>query len=370
MKARVGFIVDNQVPALRFDALRQLGPLSLLRGANSTTGMGVMRFGWVAEKVNCRPEWGLEYELYRPGRRYDLLVFLKSFGPQSLRLAQRQRARDGAAVFEVNVNYFDAQGTFYYDGMQPTATQIENATRMGNTCDGVIAASSALRDICRPLNPRVEWIPDNVNMELVPEHTPWRPAGDVLPLLWCGQSLKLFELLAIEDALRAFRKRIKLVLVTNSQSVLTTWYEPYRERFSRLLIDVPHEIVPYESIPQLLELYSRGGVMISPRFMDNSYNLGHTEWKLTLGMACGRVALGSPIQSYLDLAQRSGDRGIRICDTPADWERAFDLLLGGTLDWPAEEYAARHVVTEYYSTSVVAAAHAKYIRNILESKVS
>lgn len=208
MNARIGFVVDDRLPSLRLRTLRELGPLSLVRGANSGTGMGVMRFGWIADEVNRHPDLGLRYELYRPGRRYDVLVFVKSFGPESLRLAERQRKEGLATVFDINVNYFRSQGTFYYEGMQPTQEQVDNAKQMASGCDGVIAASSALHELVRPLNPRTEWIPDNVNMSLVPDHAPWRPTGSLLPLLSCGQSLKLFELLAIEDVLRADRKSV------------------------------------------------------------------------------------------------------------------------------------------------------------------
>ena len=117
-----------------------------------------------------------------------------------------------------------------------------------------------------------------------------------------------------------------------------------------MLAQVPHEFVTFRSIPELLARYAAGGVLISPRFLDNSYNLGHTEWKITLGMACGRLAFCSPVPSYADVAARSGGRGLRICANDAEWDAALD---------------ARATVEQHYSTPVVAAQHAELLSRLL-----
>ena len=111
-------------------------------------------------------------------------------------------------------------------------------------------------------------------------------------------------------------------------------------------------------------MYSHGGVFISPRFLDNTYNLGHTEWKITLPMACGRVALGSALPSYLDVAERSAGHGLRICREAAHWRESLDAILSGGFDFESEENAAREVVERHYSTPVVATSHVQFIKEI------
>jgi hypothetical protein len=85
-------------------------------------------------------------------------------------------------------------------------------------------------------------------------------------------------------------------------------------------------------------------------------------------MACGRTAFGSPLPSYRDVAARSGGAGLRLCDTDYDWNTALDAVLSGRIDFAAEEPAARSVVEKHYSTPVVAAEHAQFIREICATR--
>jgi hypothetical protein len=365
----VGFIVDGLLPFFSRKSLARLGPLSVFKGGRSATAMGLMRFGWIADAVNNRPGSGVRYELYRPFRRYDALVFTKSMDRACLELARRQRKGGGIAVFDVNVNYFEAGGTYYYEGMQPTNEQRANAIAMAKECSGTIAASLAIEEAagCSAL---ATCIPDNVDLRISPKAASWsvEPAGRRLRLLWSGQALKLFDLLAIEDVLRAFRENTELVLVTNDLSALERVYEPHRSRLKKLLADLHCTVIRYESIPRLMEVYGAGGVMISPRFLDSAYNRGHPEGKITLGMACGRVAVCSPLRSYREVARLSGGVGVRICDDSGGWSAVLDSMLGGRFDWAHEQASACKVVSDHYSSAVVAEKHAEFITQLMEAR--
>lgn len=322
-----------------------------------------MRYRWIAQHLRQHPG-GARYRLYRPTGSYDVVVFLKSMSTACQRLAEALRRRGTRVIFDVNVDYFTAAaGRFYYRGMAPTEAQAANARRMAELSDALIADSSHLAAVCARHHRDVRWIPDNVDMRLAPAYRRWK-AGAKLDLLWSGEAVKLFELLSIENVLRAFSTRIHLVLVTNDLAALERWHEPYRSRFHDLLAAVAHTIVPFESIGSLLKIYGRGGVFISPRFLDNTYNWGHTEWKITLPMACGRVALGSPLPSYRDVAARSVGGGLRICEDDAQWMAAFDAVLSGNFGFEAEEAAAREVVVKFYSTPIVAASHHEYVAEV------
>jgi hypothetical protein len=352
----VGWIIDNQ-----FGLSRIFRPQNVNVG-----GISLVRYNWITSQVNSTPEYKLKYELYRPWKKYDALIFLKSMGTEAIELIEKFHRKGSPVLFDANVNYYQIEGREYYQGMLPTENQKLKAVEITSIVDGVIADSDFLKNICGQYNANVCWIPDNVRMDLLPPYDPWIMKEKRLPLLWSGEAIKLFELLSIEDLLKKFSTRIELILVTNDLSGLDRWHIGYKERFESLMKSVPHQIIPFQSIEQLFQVYSRGGVIISPRFLDNSYNLGHTEWKITLGMGCCRLALCSPVPSYTIVADRSGGKGIRICKTMEDWEKNFQEFFSGNFEWEEEEFQARQVVERYYSTKVVARTHADFINNILK----
>ena len=141
-------------------------------------------------------------------------------------------------------------------------------------------------------------------------------------------------------------------------------------RLLRLLEALPHTVHRFESVADLQQKYSAGGLIISPRFLDHPYNPGHSEWKLTLGMACGLPALGSPVPSYLDVAERAAPGAIRVCETLDDWEAGLRQCLAGDWPWAAARVAARRVVEEHYSTPVVSGMHLEFVRKCLADKDS
>jgi hypothetical protein len=331
-------------------------------------GISLTRYNWITARINATPEYQLKYELYRFWKRYDALLFLKSMGPKSMDLIDAYQGNGRPIFFDANVNYYQIQGREYFRGMLPTDRQREEAILITAAADGVIADSEFLKKVCDPYNPRVCWVPDNVCFDLVPLFQPWTFPGDKLPLLWSGEAVKLFEILAVEDVFRKFSRRIELVLVTNDLAAWERWAPDTKARFQALLRVIPHQIIPYQSIEHLFQVYSRGGVIISPRFLDNSYNWGHTEWKIALGMACGRMALASPVPSYTTVAERAGGKGIRICHTAADWERNLAELLDPNFDWEPEEIQARQVVEKYYATEKVAKTHAAFVNKIVKGK--
>jgi hypothetical protein len=322
----------------------------------------------MASQVNSTPKCHLHYEIYRPWKKYNALIFLKAMGDRSLSLVKKYKALGRPVFFDANVNYYQIEGKEYYKGMLPSVRQREDAVKITEAVDGVIADSEFIKNICEKYNSISCWIPDNVRLDLVPAYRPWKFDSERLPLLWSGEALKLFEILSIEDILIKYSSKIELVLITNDLSALERWYADYKDRFLSLLKLVPYRIIPYQSIEQLFQIYSGGGVLISPRFLDNSYNFGHTEWKITLGMACGRMALCSPVPSYCKVEERANGVGIRICRQADDWERSLDEIFTGALDWEKEGNAACNVVEKYYSTPVVAVQHAEYVLNNVNQK--
>ncbi|MEI9897649.1 MAG: hypothetical protein WDN28_28265 [Chthoniobacter sp.] len=196
-------------------------------------------------------------------------------------------------------------------------------------------------------------------MRQVPARRSWK-IGAKLDLLWSGEAVKLFELLRIETVLRKFSSRLRTgpgdEQSHRARPVVRAMEEPLRRAACRHRAH-DHSIRIRRRAPA--DLRPWGGIFISPRFLDNSYNWGHTEWKITLPMACGRIALGSPLPSYRDVAERSGGRGLRLCESDEDWEAALEAVLSGRIDLRPRKRRPEQWWRSHYSTPVVAAAHAK-----------
>ncbi len=353
--SRIGWVIGDQLERRSWFPRE-----SLFNG-----GTPLVRYRWMVEWLRLSGSTAPTHEVYRPWRRYDALIFLKSMGEAAVRLAERYRERKRPVLFDANVAYYDTTGNAYYRDMLPTPLQQRQAIAMTAGVDAVIADSSYIAGHCRRYNPRVEWIPDSVRMDLVPDYRPTVYRQGRLRLLWSGQIFKLVDLLAIEGVLRKFAARIELVVVSNDRSGLSRILDAYRGRLQGLLGSLEVRFIDYRDPLQLFDVYGGGGVLISPRFLDSAYNLGHTEWKITLGMACGRCVLCSPVPSYVDV-ERLAEGGIRVCADDGQWESALEESLCGRFDREAEEHAARAVVAQHYATAAVAARHARFVAQVMD----
>lgn len=367
---RIGFVINGRLPEWKA-MKRGMKPHHLLLGwPDYSSPMHFMRHGWVADAVNRDPEIGLRYELFKPWRRYDAVVFLKSMEAGCAEHAERLKERGVKVIFEANVDYYTEGGA---DGLaahlKPTPSQREMAIMMTTLADSVIASSRNLAGICSKWNQRVSWVPDHIPERMIPVSGCHPNNGFVLPVWWSGMADKISDLLATGEALRSIGKGIHLHLVTGDLSqAMSSLDESMVDGIKSVLSSVPHTVYRFKSVRHLLDLYaSVGGVIISPRFLDSPYNRSHTEWKITLGMACGLPAIASPQPSYLDVRDRSADQtAVTICTSPGEWAAAFETARRNEWRNRASE-AACSVVREHYVTEVVAPRHAEAVRNVLTS---
>lgn len=349
---RIGWVVTDQLESMPYWPRIDTG----------VGGIVLARMHWIARRVNARFESGLLHEIYKPWRAYDALIFLKSIGQRANRLARKYLARGKPIIFDININYFLREGVEHYQGMFPNQTQQADAILLAQISSGVIADSEYICKQSQSYNNNVVWIPDSVEMDSVPalRH---RPEERKLRLVWSGDAVKLFEFLVIETTLRRYSSYLKLVLVTSDMSVMSRWPEEQVKRIEKLFGELDVTIYPYKGIEDLFEKYCGADVVISPRFLDNSYNLGHTEWKLTLGMACGCVAVASSVPSYQTVQSRSISEEIILCSGDDQWCSAFDYLLGNRPMMDVRQ-DARSLVDKYYSSRVISSAHSAFLNNL------
>ena len=332
-RIRVGWAVRASLTTPRL-GFRSLSPAVAMRVAN------------IARWID-RNDAAFRNELYRPDRRYDVVVFVKTMDEPTREEAERIRGYGGSVVFDANVNYYEVWGEYDIPDTKPTPEQQRDATQMTQLADRVVADSSYLLEVVRRLNPRSAWIPDNVDTRLF--HGPARGGGGRVRLVWSGMAQKARPLLMIVDVLADLRDA-ELVIVSNR--------EP--EILPDLLQAIPCSFVEF-SLRRYARILRGCDVIISPKRLVNGYELGHTEWKITLGMAVGLPAVASPQRSYVEAIEHLGG-GIVAEDEPA-WRDAFERLRDRSVRIEVGE-RARRTVEERYSTPVVARRYLDLIRSL------
>ena len=307
-----------------------------------------MRVGNVARWMNAN-QGDLVNELYDPDRPYDIVVFQKMMDGRSQAEAEKIRASGGKVVFDANVNYYAIWGDYFVPGTQPTEQQQRDAIRMTTGADWVVADSSYLGDVIRPLNERVTVVPDNVDTTVYREIRAHRAASPVR-LAWSGISKKAVHLLSVADALAALSDA-ELVLVVDATPACL----PELQRVIRC------RIVPF-SDRRYASTLAACDVMLSPKRLINGYEMAHTEYKITLGMSIGLPAVASPQQSYKEAIGHLG--GGLIADTPDEWRDALVEVVSSPALRNELGARARQTVHERYATPVIAARYLALLRQL------
>src|SRR5437763_1558397 len=198
-----------------------------------------MRVANVARWLNRSSR--IRNELYRPGRRYDVVVFAKAMDDRAQGEAERVRASGGRVVFDANVNYYEIWGEYDVPRTKPTEEQRHDAETMTRRADAVVADSTYILAIVRRFNERAAWIPDNVDLDVFrprPSHE-----GRGLRLVWSGRAQKARPLTLLREPLTALAD-VELVVVSDARppeldelsAVVPVTYEPFSlRRYARIL---------------------------------------------------------------------------------------------------------------------------------------
>jgi glycosyltransferase involved in cell wall biosynthesis len=305
-----------------------------------------MRVANVARWIN-RNDRPVRNELYRPDNHYDIVVFVKAMDERTRAEAERVQGYGGKVVFDANVNYYEIWGEYDVPETMPTEEQRRDATEMTQKADWVVADSSYLLEVVSKLNHRASWIPDNVDTRLF--RPARRRATADFGVVWSGMANKARPLLDIREPLAA--ADAKLVVVSNEQPAELD--ELRRAIPTRFVLFSPRR---YARVLRALD------VIVSPKRLVNGYELGHTEWKITLGMAAGLPAVASPQQSYREAIEYRG--GGIVADGQAAWREAL-LRLRDEIAYRRDlGDRARKTVQERYATPVVARQYLELFRKL------
>jgi glycosyltransferase involved in cell wall biosynthesis len=308
-----------------------------------------MRIANTAYWINAHSD-RIVNELYDPARRYDVVVVFKAMQGWYLEEAERAQDRGARVVFDANVNYYERWGDYEIARTEPTPEQQRDAVALTGLADHVVADSTYLRAVVEPINGRVTWIPDNVDLRVYRRGRPRRSTGSPLRLVWSGVAQKAAHLLEAADAFASV-PGIELTLVADRPP----------EAMAELAGALPCRFVRFGDRRYAAEL-RRSDVIVSPKRLTNAYEVAHTEYKITLGMGVGLPAVASPQQSYVEAIGHAG--GGIVAGSVDEWRDALERLRDDEKLRLDLGERARRTVEEIYATPVVSARYLRLLEEL------
>ncbi|MEM7033810.1 MAG: glycosyltransferase [Chloroflexota bacterium] len=250
---------------------------------------------------------GYHSTINQPWAPMDIAIFLRVEGDWAQRLLRFLKWRGVKTVYTAVVNYYQRQGNADKISHLVSDQQMHNCLSMTQAADAVITVSRYLKGMAETHNNDVFYLPDSVTRS----HFHFTKATDdfnrtKLKLIWSGQSTKAATIDTLHDVIQDLP--VTLTIVSNAPPKLKT----------------PFDFVPwhYQTFPQEIV---KGDICISPRILDNSYDQGHSNFKIMVFLAQGMPVLASPQDSYLEVI-KDGYNGF-ICYTADDWRNHLQTLI-------------------------------------------
>jgi len=310
-----------------------------------------MRIGNVAAWINqnCND---IGNEIYDKKKKYNVVIFVKSMENEDYWEAIKIKKYGGKVIFDANVNYYDAWGYFGSYCNKPTIDQYNKAVNITKTADLCIADSSVLKDIVSRYNPNTVCIPDNVNLNIF-RYTRKHRKTDKINIIWSGVSQKADHLIVLENIFSTLNNA-ELILVSDKKPKIIN---RFREK-------IKCHFVPYSDIGYAY-LLSKSDILVSPKYLDNSYDICHTEYKIALGMAAGLPVVASPQKSYIEAINHQG--GGFICSSSKEWINVLNILKNDHKLRRQIGKIARATIERHYSTKVIASRYRDKIIECLKN---
>ena len=332
---RIGWVTYDRFPKRtgRLSFFSQMRPAQIMRWINSNTK-------------------DIYNEFYVPGSRYDIVVFIKLMDKTCRQEVVKIKAYGGKVIFDANVNYYQTWGDYEIPGTKPDEQQRSDAVWMAQNADCVVADSTYLAGVLKKINSNVVWIPDNVDLGIFRQKKPGPglaragKAADKARLVWSGVAKKAQHLLEIIEVLREL-KGIELVIASDKPPQA---------------MDALRKAAPCCFKPFTLRGYTR----VSPKRLNNAYEMAHTEYKIALGMAAGLPAVASPQQSYIEAISYKG--GGFIAGSKGEWQQALQKLIDDRDLRQRMGLLARETIEERYSTEVISKQYLGELRKNLGLK--
>jgi len=287
-------------------------------------------------KIKCRVDDGSNLNT-------DIAVLIRWQDESAFGLVKRLRERNVKTVLDLCVNYFDETGIFP-GGYGVSSIQVEEVKKIASFVDSIICGSEYIKKKAELFNSNTIYLPESIDLRYFKFVKKKADFIRKTPhAIWSGQPSKARELIDIYPKLA--ERKIPLTIISNEKP------------------DIPgsYNYIPwsYYKFPKNIV---KGDFCISPRRIDNTYDMGHSHFKIGVFMAQGVPALAAPLPSYKEVIGKTG--GGRICKSGLEWEKALDEVMDNRKilwEWSKAAYDGM----KEYSTESVAKKYVKYFQELL-----
>lgn len=279
--------------------------------------------------------------LYRPLKKYDIVIFQKYFNRIAFELADKLRSQGVNIVLDVNVNYYDSTSKYI------TNEEYLDIVRFTEISDAVVTTTDFLRDSVLALYPhkKVLLIEEGIEDRYFKCNKIF-PKGKI-NLIWSGYAQKANEILMIKDILEELYEEFKfsLFLICEKDPELKIKKIPvYFERYNH---------------SRIAEQLQKGDIFIAPRDLTDSYNMGHSFTKIGVAMAAGLPVIASPVPSYVNSPAV-------LCEDLMQWRESLRRMLTDVSYLECLGNLGRDYVKENFSMHKIKPKYKELFANLLE----
>jgi len=283
-----------------------------------------------------------QLEIYKPSRKYDIVIFQKNFGTGARQLAMALKKRGTLIILDINVNYYDIAAT--------TEQQYDEVMKFTIIVDCVICPNQYMRNFIKNLFPQK-------NVFCIEEHLPASLFGIAkkyssidtkkIRLLYSGYAVKAKEILLIEEQIK------KLAQEYLVEYIIIADQDP------KLQIDgVKTRFIKYKRCEVHNNLL-KGDIFLAPRDLKNNYNLGHSFSKIGQPMAVGVPVLASPIPSY------AGSPAILIYGFGEEWHTEIKKIVNDKKYYQELSEKGITYCQSNFSTNIIMSKYQKLFNDLI-----
>lgn len=272
-KAVIGFVIDNVRPYKVVDASIRLRCYNVINELN--------RRGYPAE-------------LYKPYRKYEILIFTKCYSSKAVKVAVKAAKQEVPYITDVFLERFgenEKQENAVFAMLRKASfVNVYSEVQYNMFCKR--HANVAL------IQEAVEQVDD----KCLKKHV----YSEAITLVYCGYSIKACDILTIKEVLNEIieEKKCKLLLICEK--------DPQIE-------GVSYNYVKYDQ-GRIAEQIKEGDIFIAPRPMKDIDSKSYTLSKIALPMSLGIPVIASPIPSYRFSPAI-------LCSREKEWKEAINSLI-------------------------------------------